>query len=274
MNPLVADQTDAQLARLVEQNWESLEADLANRFGGVVEDREGLFRFQTTLHSGFLNGVIRASATPDGVPELVRDMRAWFPADVPWRWVVGPSSRPENLADLLADAGVERRWAPMPGMALDLAAPRVDPGTPEGGRVTEVETPEDLEAWLSVRHVNLSLDDRTIAAWRRAHLGSGLGPQSHMRHFVGWLGDRPVAGATLFLNPAPGGISGIYHVDTLVEARGRGFAKALTVAALDAAREQGYRWTVLGASTLGTPVYLRLGFRTVGWFTVLVGGGH
>ena len=129
----------------------------------------------------------------------------------------------------------------------------------------------EIESWLGVRHQNLGLDDRTIGAWRRAHGESDMGPESSLRHFVGWLDDRPVAGATLFLGA---GSAGIYHVDTLLEARGRGFASALTARALREAEGLGYRWGVLSASTLGTPVYLRLGFRVVGSVVVFVGGAH
>jgi predicted GNAT family acetyltransferase len=271
MDPITGASSDVELARLVEANWEALEADLVGRFYGTIEDDSHIFRFRTNLPSGFLNGVLRTDVAPETVDDLARESRAWFPADLPWRWVVGPTSRPLDLADRLEVAGLERRWPLMPAMAVDLEALDLVPRAPAGGRVTEVLDAQDVESWLGVRHVNLGLDDRTVGAWRRAHGESGLGPESPLRHFVGWLGDRPVAGATLYVGA---GAAGIYHVDTLLEARGRGFASALTATALHEAERLGYRWGVLSASTLGTPVYLGLGFRIVGNVTVLVGGAH
>jgi ribosomal protein S18 acetylase RimI-like enzyme len=268
-----AGRTDEDLAHAVMENWERLESSLAARFGGVVENDERLFRWRTGLHSGFLNGVLRTHVVADEVVELAAETRAWFPAGLPWRWIVGPGSAPPKLADRLDADGFERRWPHMPAMAIALADLGEADWVPEGGRVTEVMDRGDLEAWLSVRHVNLGLDDETIVAWRRAHGDFGLGPESTLRHFVGWLGDRPVAGATLFLDEI-GGTAGIYHVDVLAEARRQGFGKAVTAAALTVARELDYRLGVLSASELGTPVYLRLGFRVVGDVTVLVGGGH
>ena len=107
-----------------------------------------------------------------------------------------------------------------------------------------------------------------------------LDGDSHGVHLAVWHGVNLAlvlsgvalaAGATLFLGA---GSAGIYHVDTLLEARGRGFASALTARALREVEGLGYRWGVLSASTLGTPVYLRLGFRVVGSVVVFVGGAH
>jgi len=273
MSALDPLRSDPALMRQMLHNWESLERALAGRFGGVVVDDARTFRFRTGLHSGFLNGVLRTTVLPDEVPALAHELRAWFSAGLPWRWIVDRAELGTVIAERLEAEGFERRWPEMPGMTVDLTAFEPRPWSPDGARVTEVETTSDLEAWLSVRRVNLGLDDATIAAWRKAHGEFGFGPTSRLRHFVGWQGDRAVAGASLFLDEHDG-TAGIYHVDVLAEVRGQGHGKAVTVAALQAAQEQDYELGVLSASALGTPVYLRLGFRIVGMVTVFVGGGH
>jgi len=48
----------------------------------------------------------------------------------------------------------------------------------------------------------------------------------------------------------------------------------VTAVPLAEARAAGSTQAVLSASTLGTPVYVRLGFQTVGAVTVFVGGAH
>lgn len=267
----MGESDDTRLARAMEANWEALAHYLAGHFGGSVEDTPLGFRFRTGLHSGFMNGVLRTDARPEDVSDLVGATRAWFPAGLPWRWVVGPTSRPGDLADRLEARGLERRWPSMPAMAVDLDGLEDRSWTPRDGRVTEVLTRDDLAAWLGVRRANLHLDDATMAAWARAHGETPFGPGSALRHFVGWLGERPVAGASVFRGA---GVAGIYHVDTLEAARGRGFGKAVTQAALTTARNEGDRLGVLNASALGLPAYRRLGFRVVGDFTTLVGGAH
>lgn len=255
----------------VQANWEALAAHLARETGGWFERLHGLVRFSTGLNSGFLNGVLAAELEVEEVRGALALTRHVFGSDLPWRWIVGPTSQPPGLELELEGLGLERRWPRMAGMALDLDGPNaLDPERlPEGGRLSEVLDREDLEAWLSVRQRNLALDEETTDAWRTAHGKPGLAADLPLRHWIGWLHDQPVSGATLFLGA---GTAGIYHVDTIEAARGQGFAAALTSAALVAARDAGYRYGVLTASELGERVYRRLGFRELPPFAILVGG--
>jgi ribosomal protein S18 acetylase RimI-like enzyme len=264
---------EPELMRAVLANWQHLERALAARFGGEVVDEARGFRFRTGLHSGFLNGVIVGDLHPDDVDTYAHELLQWFPPGLPWRWILPGHPLAATIAQRLDAHGFEGRWPGQKAMTVDLAG--FDPGswTPAGGRVTEVASAADLEAWLSVRRVNLGLDEPTIAAWRRAHGEFGLGPDGALRHFVGWDGDRAVAGASLFLDEHSG-TAGIYHVDVLPEARGRGYGKAVTTAALVAAQAGEYELGVLSASQLGQPVYLRLGFGIVGTISIFVGGAH
>jgi predicted GNAT family acetyltransferase len=158
-------------------------------------------------------------------------------------------------------------------MALDLEGFNGAVWASDDAPVAEVLDAADLEDWLSVRRQNLHLDEPTMAAWREAHGGMGLGPGSVLRQFTGRMAGRPVANCTLFLD-GHGRTAGIYHVDVLDQVRGRGFGKAVTAAALEVARNEGYPVAVLTASTLGVPVYLRLGFRIVGGQQTFVGAAH
>jgi ribosomal protein S18 acetylase RimI-like enzyme len=81
--------------------------------------------------------------------------------------------------------------------------------------------------------------------------------------FVGYVEGRPVATSRL---TCLGPIAEITGVSTVPAARRRGYATALTWAALAAARERGCEVATLTASAMGYPVYLRMGFRPVGLF--------
>ncbi|MCC5949243.1 MAG: GNAT family N-acetyltransferase [Nitriliruptoraceae bacterium] len=77
--------------------------------------------------------------------------------------------------------------------------------------------------------------------------------------FIGHLAQEPVATAML-ATTRHAGVAGIYSVATRPAHRGRGFATAVTAAALAAAAAQGYDTAVLEPSPAGAPMYRRMGF--------------
>jgi ribosomal protein S18 acetylase RimI-like enzyme len=60
-----------------------------------------------------------------------------------------------------------------------------------------------------------------------------------------------------------GGAAGIYNVATIEAERGRGIGAAMTAAAIRHGAARGFTVATLQASTMGRPVYERLGFRFV-----------
>jgi GNAT superfamily N-acetyltransferase len=57
------------------------------------------------------------------------------------------------------------------------------------------------------------------------------------------------------------GTAGIYFVMTIPEARRQGIGAAITLKALQEARELGFQTGVLGASSMGHSVYKSIGFK-------------
>jgi GNAT superfamily N-acetyltransferase len=82
------------------------------------------------------------------------------------------------------------------------------------------------------------------------------------RVWVGRVDGRPVTTATAYVGD---GFVGLYAVATAADARGHGYAEAVTWAATLCRPELP---ATLQASSMGRPVYERMGFRTVGEFTV------
>jgi predicted acetyltransferase len=79
-----------------------------------------------------------------------------------------------------------------------------------------------------------------------------------LKLYLGLLDGKPVATSLYYLGE---GIAGIYFVATLSEARNQGIGYAITQKSLLDARELGYRVGILQASSMGKPVYLKLGFK-------------
>jgi GNAT superfamily N-acetyltransferase len=89
----------------------------------------------------------------------------------------------------------------------------------------------------------------------------GLGPQGPIRHLLGWIGDQPVAAATVM---CLGESASLWGIATLPDFRGRGIGRAMTLAACRWARGRGQALIRLYATRMGLPVYSRLGFRPRG----------
>jgi GNAT superfamily N-acetyltransferase len=82
------------------------------------------------------------------------------------------------------------------------------------------------------------------------------------RVWIGRVDGRPVTTATAWVG---GGFVGVYAVATVPDARGRGYGEAVTWAATSSRPDLP---ATLQASSMGLPVYERMGFRTVARFTV------
>jgi hypothetical protein len=198
-----------------------------------------------------------AGLPPDEVDATIEAAIARFRAHgVPGTWHVGPSTRPAELGERLLAHGFTGGGGDR-GMAADLLTLAEDVPAPPDLTVTRVRDRQDLATWARIRA--LDPEGELESAWvAEMYARIGLGDETPWRHYLGRLGPRPVATATLFLGA---GVAGVYFVLTVPEARRRGVGAAVTLAALREARALGYRIGVLGASDLGYPLYRRLGFR-------------
>jgi hypothetical protein len=79
--------------------------------------------------------------------------------------------------------------------------------------------------------------------------------------FVAYVGDEPCAAASVSLHE---GLALVSWVGTTAAARGRGLARAVTIAATNAGFDLGAGSVWLGASNMGEPLYRRLGFEEFG----------
>jgi ribosomal protein S18 acetylase RimI-like enzyme len=244
---------DANFADLLE--W------YASGPGGTVDRAPDRTIALTRVPFRAVNAVVRADLDPTRARERIAEAVAVCEAAaVPWRWLVGPSSRPLDLGERLAAAGLTLLGA-FPAMAvaldrpLDLPAPRVDDLA-----TRRVATVEDLDAWAELQRVSLGLDDTATTAWREAHARGGLGEDVPLRTHIALVDGMAVGSAALF---ATAGVAGVWNVATHPGFRGRGIGRAMTALVVEEGRARGYRVAVLGASAMGEPVYRAMGFREV-----------
>jgi ribosomal protein S18 acetylase RimI-like enzyme len=217
-----------------------------------------------------LNSIYWASfpSEPDQVEARIDQVLACYRArgQPPVTWVVSPSTQPRDLGRYLEAWGFTCAFRGVPGMALDLEA-FVEPHTSLVAfsieRVGDLQT---LRQWLHPIDVSFDFQAPIVSAHLQMFSSQGFGldgtssPAVPWQLFVGLQKGKRVAASRLFY---AAGVAGSYHVATVPAARGQGFGTAMTLAALRAGRDLGYRVAILIASGERYGLYRQLGFRAV-----------
>jgi ribosomal protein S18 acetylase RimI-like enzyme len=225
----------------------------------------------TGLAHPFFNGVMDARFLPTEAEARIEATLDRFRArDLPLSWWVFPASTPVDLGDRLQAHGLDHVSDAL-GMAVDLRALNEDVRAPLGLEIERVSDVEALKGWIYPMATCFGFPDFGTDFMLDAYARIGFDPVSPWSHYLGRLEGEPIACSSLFIGA---GVAGVYNVATLPEARRQGIGTALTLAALRAGRERGYRVGVLQASDLGAGVYRRLGFAEVCSFGMYLWSGE
>jgi ribosomal protein S18 acetylase RimI-like enzyme len=224
----------------------------------MVRDDHELFWFMTGLPDATFNSIMYANLGPgrlDAAIAELQSLRATY--NVPMNWLIGPTSRPLDLAEQLQARGFQHRrdLTPMTRSLVSMF-PEADPVP--GLTIERVVDGAALAEWIDAEIRGFETEGPTADGFVAIRRGMGHWPRVPMHYFLGRLDGVPVATASLLL---AGGIAGIYDVSTVPEARRRGIGRMMTVAALQEARALGFETAFLQPSEMGRPLYARLGFR-------------
>jgi ribosomal protein S18 acetylase RimI-like enzyme len=250
------------MANAFEQNYEACLSAFAAASGTVDRDEEltvGLSDIPGRTFNGVFRGRFHRERTSGEISARVAAvLRRFTERARPMRWLVGPSTLPAELGTYLTAAGIAA-VGEHPAMGFDLVTIPDEPAPPDL-RIEHVLNPNDTLRFAQVSTEGFGgpqppLDHPAVRIFARAMAKAPLA-----RGYLGWLGDEAVATCASYY---AAGVVGLYSVATLPQARRRGFGRAMTLAALRDAREQGYRVAVLESSEIGEPVYSAIGFRQV-----------
>ncbi len=256
---VVANRPGHPLAGAVERDFVAAWWLLADAAHVERSDEPHLRWFHAGVPDMHLNTVLVTHLEEDEadavIDETIARMRE---RGAPFAWWIMPSSRPSDLAARLTARGLVDD-GPWPGYAIAVNELR-DPPPVGGLQIRRVRSQDDFDMYLGVYAPILSPSPAFTELFTRAARRIGFAEDVPEEHFIGLLHGEPVATVSLV---TAGGSAGIYNVTTVDAARRRGIGAAMTVAAARHGGERGFDLATLQASTMGRPVYERLGFEFV-----------
>ena len=226
----------------------------------------------------FRNVVLAARLTEADADRRIADLvAAYSGGDTGFVWWVGPSDSPADLGERLTTAGLSMEGQ-APAMAANLADVPLAEAPPAGLEIVPVTDPATLAEFLEVVKADwlewtggevLPIQARTLAAYAR-EIPKRLPLEPVPLRWIGRVDGQAVATSRVSIGA---GVAGLYAILTRPPHRGRGYGRAMTLAALRAAASLGHRISVLQASDLGYGVYERLGFRELFAYEVWIHPG-
>lgn len=211
----------------------------------------------TNIPAVWCNTVFNARLEPERADAAIEMIMARGRArKVPVQWWVRQGNRPVDLGERLKAHGFMHS-ADAAGMAIDIDT--IDDGGkfPEGLSIEKVRDTETLKTWCRITVTGFGLPPFAIASFHRWFTRE-LKEKRPLQFYLGLWRGHPVATSMSFCAE---GVAGLYFIAVVEAARGRGIGTAMTLALLHEARRAGYRAATLQASSMGEPVYKKLGFR-------------
>jgi GNAT superfamily N-acetyltransferase len=258
-NPVENTSSDEVLAAL-HSNMIAFWSIYGRAKGSTWQATSDVVWFYTGIKVPLFNGVLSAELKPDGVKATVDSLQAKLDeGGAPALWWIGPQSKPDHIGSLLEQHGLQPAGE-VPGMAIDLDLMDARPETLANFAIQKVSNLEMQTLWARIAAVGTGFPDDAVHAMARLE-ATLTDPEYKAQHrYIGLLNGTPVATSALVLDS---GVAGIYAVATIPEARRQGIGRIMTLMPLLEARQIGYRVGTLQASSMGYPIYKKMGFREV-----------
>ncbi len=212
------------------------------------------------------NHVYQARLRPETAEETIEEILSNYEARaLTFEWSILPGTEPADLSAMLRGHGFTFE-GDKPSMTIDLKR-LTTPAPPAKLLIRKVESDEDLQAFMLVTKRAFGVSDRDHGIFLDILRSLGVGGRSRYECYLGILNGQPVATSMLFRTE---GVAGVYWVGTVPEGRGKGIGTQMTMEPLIDARTAGLDIATLQATSMGEPVYRRIGFEDCFRFGVYV----
>ncbi|MFX1572287.1 MAG: GNAT family N-acetyltransferase [Promethearchaeota archaeon] len=259
MTVILRNPNDSEIIHAIEYNSYECMKNMMNEYKDKFqnlkdieyEESEEYFKVYSGIPFPMANGVINTKLTSEIAEKKINQIITYFEdKNIPFAWVVGPSSEPKDLGELLANKG----FIPVqkaPGMACNLKNLIYKTEPLVNLKIVKVKNFEMLKLWADVCI--------TAAEWpKELLLDLWLTISSPDNAFLAYYDGKPVATSYVFYGA---GVAGIYNVGTLEDVRNKGIGTAISLAPLYQAKKLGYEIAILQSSEMGLNIYKKIGFK-------------
>jgi ribosomal protein S18 acetylase RimI-like enzyme len=260
MEKMIDDILSDKLLTALESNMASFWSAYGRGNGCTLESTPAVVWFYTGISVALFNGVVSTKMKYEDLKATIDSLQSKIDErGAPALWWLGPQSTPENLGTLLEQYGLQN-VGEAPGMAADLVVLNSAPKTIQNFVIEKVNDVERQALWARIAAIGTGFSDTATAQMAQVE-ASLTDPQYKAQHrYLGFLDGAPVATSAMVLDS---GVAGIYAVATIPEARRKGIGEIMTVMPLLEARQIGFRVGILQSSSMGYPIYQRIGFQDV-----------
>lgn len=124
--------------------------------------------------------------------------------------------------------------------------------------VRQVHTAEELDLWINIVTNVYNIQNQEFRSYIM-YLES-ISRKDRITYWIGYWKGQPVAGSMFIMENS---VVGVHWVATLPDFRNQGIGFAVTYNPLVHLKKRGAEQAVLFSSTMGKPVYEKMGFKTV-----------
>ncbi|WP_432663136.1 GNAT family N-acetyltransferase [Wukongibacter baidiensis] len=186
----------------------------------------------------------------DSMNELVNMIQK---GEAPSGILITPSSKPDNIHEILSTAGFKINYDTGSGMAMDIGASVNHIEFNENIEILSVEDERTLEVWTEI--VNTALFEEDLFSYEQFY---DLFMLDNTYFYIGLFNGRP---ASTCMTITEGDIVTVEMVSTLKEYRKNGLGRAVTTVALQEMKNIGIRTAILRAEKEAVNIYKRIGFQ-------------
>jgi ribosomal protein S18 acetylase RimI-like enzyme len=218
---------------------------------------DGLLTVTIGLKDPILNVVIDTQTTEQGIEPKITAVIDFFKRhDVNWTWIVGPLTKPENLAHYLEQQSIVY-LDKFPSLYFDLNN-FLPEKLLERYDIREAQQDNDLSEWIKPVAESFPTSDKG-EGFRQLAAKLPHGKDTAFHHYMAYVEDRIVASSTLYVGPDDSVM--IQNLATKHDFRKRGLGGALTLHSMIVAKKMGYKHCFLDASESGIGLYRKIGFQ-------------